>query len=89
MPQGKHAQSGMDQRQYRDDQQTQDFGATLVLVFGTPAAVAVAHAIGNWLVRSRGTITIVRGDTKIITSNLSGAAQLQMVDKLKEFFAKE
>src|SRR5690349_17873555 len=43
----------------RDDPENQDFGATLVLLLGTPALVALATAIGNWLVlRNSASITI-------------------------------
>lgn len=67
----------------REDPHTQDLGTTLVLVLGTPAAVAVAKAIGNWLALRRGTITIKRGDDgKILEcsgTNLSEKTQLEVV----------
>jgi hypothetical protein len=70
----------------RDDPYALDFGATIVLVLGTPAVVAVARAIGNWIERSRGTITITRGDTRVEVKDVPGNAQGAMVDKLVQFF---
>ncbi len=59
------------QRQ-RSDPQTQDFGSTLVLVLGTPAIVAAATAVGNWLLlRSKASLTIETADKKLIAKNLS------------------
>jgi len=72
----------------RDNSLTQDFGATLVLVLGTPAAVAIARAIGNWLALRRGSISIEteKGEiTKITATNLTNEAQL----KVLEIFAKK
>jgi hypothetical protein len=69
--------------QRRDDEHAQDFGATLVLLAGTPAAMAVARAIGNWVTRTRGTITITDGDTRIVVENVPGGeAQLKMIEKI-------
>ena len=56
----------------RDDPHTQDFGGTLVLLIGTPAAAAAVTALGNWLARrSRASITIKRGDDKIVVQNIT------------------
>lgn len=71
------------QRQ-RDDPRSQDFGATLVLLLGTPAAGALIKALGDWLaLRNRASLTIRRADEAIVLQNITSAkatelAQLQL-----------
>ncbi len=56
----------------RDDPCTQDFGSTLVLLLGTPAAGAVVAAIGNWLaLRNRASVTVKRPDGEIVVQNIT------------------
>ena len=56
----------------RDDPHTQDFGATLVLLLGTPAAAAMVTAISNWLaLRNRASITVKRADEQIVVQNIT------------------
>ena len=55
----------------KDDPSTQDFGATLVLVLGTPAVLAVAKGVADYLRRKRGTITIEKDGT-LVATGISG-----------------
>ncbi len=56
----------------RDNPLTLDFGSTLVLLLGTPAVVAAANAIGNWLQRHpSASITIETPEKKIIAQNIT------------------
>src|SRR6266700_7750625 len=59
------------QRQ-RENPLAQDLGASLVLIMGTPALVAVVQAIGNWLQkRHSASLTIVTAEKKIVAENLT------------------
>jgi hypothetical protein len=55
----------------QEDPSNQDFGATLVLILGAPAAVALAKGVADYLRRVGGKITI-EADGKIIGENISG-----------------
>ena len=69
------------QRQ-RENLLAQDLGASLALIMGTPALVAVVNAIGNWLQkRHSAQLTIVTAEKKIVAENLThtdAAALLQL-----------
>lgn len=74
----------VDQR--RSDTRTQDFGATLVLILGTPAVIAITRAIGNWLqLRNSASLTIEK-DGRVIAKNISSkdAAKLAELFLTKE-----
>lgn len=63
----------------RDDPRAQDFGATLILVLGTPAVVAAVSALRDWLkVRNTASVTVKTPSGEIIFQNLSskGAEKL-------------
>jgi hypothetical protein len=50
----------------KDDPTTQDFGATLVLVLGAPAVVALAKGLANYLSRRPNGTLIVKKDGDVI-----------------------
>lgn len=72
-------------RRRRDDPRTQDFGATLVLLLGTPATAAVVTAIKNWLIyRNPASITIKRDNEEIVVEQISS----KKAEELVELFLK-
>jgi hypothetical protein len=69
----------------RDDPSTQDFGATLALVLGTPAVAIIARALGNWLtLRRKAAITIKTANGEIIGTNLTSQDILKLAELLLE-----
>jgi hypothetical protein len=67
----------------RDDPHTQDFGATLVLLLGTPATAAIVTAIGNWLaLRNRASLTIKRADEQIVVQNITSTKAAELAQYL-------
>jgi hypothetical protein len=49
---------------------SQDFGTTLVVLFGTPVAIALAKAVGMFLQRHSGASITISADGAIIGKNL-------------------
>jgi hypothetical protein len=67
----------------RDDAYTQDFGATLVLVLGAPAIVAIAKAMGDWLTLHRQAgVTIKTAHGEIIGTNLTSKDAMKLAELL-------
>jgi hypothetical protein len=66
-----HSVEGVTVERERTSNESLDFGASLVLVLGTPTLVALAHALSKWAHRSNQTsITIVKNGRKIVIKNL-------------------
>lgn len=78
--------------QKRDNQSSQDLGSTLVLVLGTPAILAGAKALGQWLTLHReASITIKTPQGEIVGTKLSSKdalrlAELMLSQKNREIF---
>jgi hypothetical protein len=66
----------------KENQDTQDFGTTLVLVLGTPAVIAVARGLATYLGRT-GTKVLIRKNGDIVLENVSGADTARIVEALK------
>ncbi len=67
----------------RDDPRTQDFGATLILILGTPTVVAATTAIGDWLrLRSSASITFETPDKHIVIENITSKNAVELVQHL-------
>lgn len=70
----------------RDDADAMDFGATLVLVLGTPAILALANGLADWL-RKRQSATIkisdASGSVIVEATGLDSADALRIADKLR------
>jgi hypothetical protein len=61
----------------KSDATTMDFGATLVLVLGTPAVLAIAKGISAYLAREReGTLVIEENGRVVFRGNSSDAAKI-------------
>jgi len=68
----------------RENEESLDFGATLVLVLGTPAVVALAHAIAKWAIRSnQGTITI-EPDGRTIVENIDSKDAAAIIEAIQK-----
>src|SRR2546427_521620 len=67
----------------RENPLTQDFGATLVLILGTPAVVAVVTAVGNWLkLRNSASLTWKTADGHMIVQNITSKNATELAQLL-------
>jgi hypothetical protein len=67
--------------QQRDRQDTQDFGATVVLILGTASVTSLARGIAGWLKRTGTVIEISRGGT-VLAKNIDSADMARIVEAL-------
>lgn len=67
--------------QQRDDSQSQDFGATLVLILGTPAIIAIAQGIKAWLEKRNSVEITLNPNGQIHGRNLSSKDAVAIVEK--------
>lgn len=61
----------------KEDKTTQDLGATLAVVLGTPAAIAVAKGIANYIAKHGDNVIIETENGRVIASG-SGAQNIDV-----------
>jgi hypothetical protein len=68
----------------KDQSETQDFGATIVLIAGTAAATHIANGISRWIARHSGTkVLLKKGSTQLLIENADSASAAKIADALK------
>ena len=72
----------VEQRKERPD--TQDFGATLVILLGTASATAVAKGIAAWLARHSGAKIQINADGSVIADNLDSRDAAKIAEALSK-----
>jgi hypothetical protein len=78
----RDADAPIDVRETRTDASAQDFGATLVLVLGTPAVIALAKGVSAWLaMRPNASVTIKGKDGTLIARGLTSADARAVIEE--------
>jgi hypothetical protein len=68
----------------RTDEEAMDFGASLAVILATPAIIALAKGISNWLARTPASkLTVIGPDGKIIVENISAKSAADLAEKLQ------
>jgi hypothetical protein len=70
-------------KRIRANDETMDFGASLAVTLATPAVVALAKGISNWLARTHTSkLTVIGPDERIIVENISARDAADLANKL-------
>lgn len=77
----RNASRDVSVEQSKPDPNTQDLGATLVLVLGAPAAVAAVKAIDNWLqTRTNAKLTVKTKNGEVVAEGLTSADAIRLAE---------
>lgn len=79
----KSASPNVEAQPRRTSPNAQDFGASLIIVLGTPAVVAVATAIGTWIARTGTSVTIKDESGQVLVKNVKSGDVPKVVEALK------
>jgi hypothetical protein len=64
-----------------ENDRSQDFGATLVLILGSGASIAIARGIANWMGRwKNASITVDDGTRKVKLENVSSGDAVRVAE---------
>lgn len=66
----KQASSDVSVERIRSDPEAMDFGATLAVILGTPAAIALATAVKRWLARHGTKLIVKTKNGEVLAENL-------------------
>lgn len=66
----RETDSELQVQQHRDRTDTQDLGATLIIILGTASVTALAKGISTWLARHSGASIQIDADGKVVASHL-------------------
>jgi hypothetical protein len=75
----RSAQPGITADVIKDREDTQDFGATLLLVLGTEAVITLSKAIYNYVSKRGDKVVIETADGRVLATG-SGAANIDVAD---------
>ncbi|WP_175635063.1 hypothetical protein [Pedobacter ghigonis] len=67
----------------KDDADTQDFGATIVLILGSTAVTALTKGLLNWMIKKQDKKLTIKKDGEIKGENLSSDDIKNILDSLK------
>lgn len=69
----------------RENPLNQDLGATLVLILGAPAVVAVVKAVGDWLIRrNSASLTVRTPDGELLLQGMSSKNVAELAPELAQ-----
>jgi hypothetical protein len=79
-----NSSEGVRVEQKRDDEHSQDFGATLLVVLGTPAVIAFARALGDWLkLHHSVVIDIKTPDGRYLAKNITAKDAQELAERFR------
>ena len=64
----------------QEDQYTQDSGAILQIILGASSVVALATALGNWLVLHRKASITIKRDGELIAKNITSQDAVRLAE---------
>jgi hypothetical protein len=81
----KAAEPDVSVEQSRDSESSMDFGASLILILGTPAVIAVAKAFGDWLKRHHEVeVKIKTPNGEVVAKNLTAKEAYNITELLRK-----